>query len=59
MKVLKIMVSDGAIFHMPLAGFPDAERVELVDMTFPEYQAIPATSESFERCRAALGENAA
>lgn len=59
MKVLHIFTSDGDDFHMPLERsshcgplephFPDAARVELLDMSEEEYLAIPATNESAER----------
>jgi hypothetical protein len=54
MKVLKIMVKSGAIYHMPLPGFHDAEQVELVDMTREEYHAVPASIDAMDRCRLAL-----
>jgi len=54
MKVLKIMVSDGRIYHQRLSAFPDAAQVELVDMTPDEYQAIPANNDTFERLQGAL-----
>lgn len=59
MKVLKIMTTDGAIYHLPLEriggygplspNFPDAERVELVDMHADAYLGLSATTESARR----------
>lgn len=59
MKVLKIAVKSGAIFHMPLEriggygpltpDFPDATHVELVDMPADAYLGLQATTESARR----------
>lgn len=56
MKVLKIMTTDGRIYHMPLPGFPDAAQVELLDMTRAEYQAVPPSMDAHERCTAMLAD---
>lgn len=56
MKVLKIMVNGGGIYHMPLPGFADASAVELVEMTREEYFAVPASADSWDRCKAMVGE---
>jgi hypothetical protein len=56
MKVLKIMTANGAIYHMPLAGFPDAANVDLVEMTREEYEAVPATADAFQRANAMLAD---
>lgn len=54
MKVLKIMVIDGRIYHMPLSAFPDVSHVEVVDMHIDEYYAIKPQEDAFIRVRTSL-----
>ena len=49
MRVLKIATKDGSVYFMGLLGFPDAQQVELMDMSEREYHEIPATMDSYER----------